>query len=114
MNYLKLLKKDHRNPKDVPTFPLLDYETKNLLIQWLFNISLIKNGVHNVQQLVDKLPRLAKSGVFFCDLINRVNGKIQEPIKGINRKPNERQLGHNWYKVFEYLRKHERMNPRYL
>lgn len=90
MNYLRLLKKDQKNGKDVPVFHPIEYEVKQTLIQWLFNISLIKNSIHNTHQLIDKLPRLAKSGVFFCDLINRVNGKISEPIKGINRKPNER------------------------
>jgi hypothetical protein len=45
-------------------------------------------------------------------LVNRVNGKIAEPIKGIDRKPNERKVNHNWFKVFEYLKSQERMKSR--
>jgi hypothetical protein len=49
-----------------------------------------------------------------ADLINRLNGKLEQVIKGIARKPKKREAHHNWIKVFDYLRHHERMNSRFL
>lgn len=49
-----------------------------------------------------------------ADLINRLNGKLEQVIKGIARKPKKREAYHNWMKVVDYLRHQERMNPRFL
>ena len=64
--------------------------------------------------ILEKFPRLARSGVLIADLINRLNGKLEQVIKGVVRKPNKREAHHNWIKVFDYLRHYERMNSRFL
>jgi len=57
----------------------VDAKTKTKILEWLIeDIKLLK---HN-DKLIDHLPMFCKNGVFFFDLINRLNGK--HPIlKGV-------------------------------
>ena len=54
-----------------------------------------------------------KNGVFFFDLVNRLNGKAPI-IKGVDRNPkNVTSILANLNKVLEYLRTFPRFCPRY-
>lgn len=97
----------------LPTpIPTVNEDIKFKLINWLYEINLLKQT--EIPSLQDKLPKLAKTGVFFADLINRLHGKLEQVIKGISRKPQKKDIPHNWHKVFEYLRQNQRVNSRYL
>jgi len=86
-------------------------ELKEKILNWLFDLTLIKD---NVKGLDKKLPKICKNGLIFVDLINRLESK-HDTIKGINRNPkNKSYVNSNYHKVMEYLKGFEKMNPRYL
>lgn len=59
----------------LPTpIPIISQEVKEKLINWLYEINLLKPT--QISGLDDKLPKLAKTGVFFADLLNRLHGKL--------------------------------------
>ena len=60
------------------------------------------------------LPDICRSGVLFCDLVNRLEGR-SAPIKGLERNPkNKTQALANVNKMLTYMRKFPKMNSRYL
>jgi len=71
---------------------------------------------HQLEDLKVNLPKYCMSGVMFCDLINRLNGK-DEVIKGVNRNPpkgNTSQIQANFNKVMGYFKDFPRFCSRYL
>ena len=67
---------------------VIDDGLKLRIIEWLVNeVRMLKSmNERQVEELKANLPEYCRSGVMFCDLINRLNGK-DEVIKGINRNP---------------------------
>jgi len=60
--------------------------------------------LRNNDKLINDLPMYCKNGVFFCDLINRLNGK-HTIIKGIDRNPkNMTSIIANLNKILDYFR----------
>ena len=83
---------------------------KESLVEWLDGLHIIRRDV-NVVALV---PNICRTGVLFCDLVNRLEGR-SEVIKGIERNPKNRtQALANINKVLEHLRGLPKMNSRYL
>lgn len=83
---------------------------KETLIIWLEDLSMIRKGSIDSQIL----PSICRTGVLFCDLVNRVEGKA-EVIKGIERNPRNRtQALANINKALDYLRNQPKMNARHL
>ena len=83
---------------------------KESLVDWLDGLHIIRKDV-NVVALV---PNICRTGVLFCDLVNRLEGR-SEVIKGIERNPKNRtQALANLNKVLEHLRGLPKMNSRYL
>jgi Calponin homology (CH) domain len=91
-------------PKPIPeTF-------KEAIIDWFEKLNIIKKDSNSLQLITD----VSRTGVLICDLINRIEGKI-EIIKGIERNPKNRtQALANINKALEYLRNIPKMNSRYL
>ena len=89
----------------------MDQKTKFKILDWLTQeVKLLRAN----PKLIDDLPMYCKNGVFFCDLVNRLNGK-HPIIKGIERAPkNTTTILANLTKVFEYFRTFPRFCPRYL
>ncbi|KAL4463923.1 hypothetical protein ABPG74_005860 [Tetrahymena malaccensis] len=86
-------------------------QQKERSLKWLYDICLIKKDIKDIKE---KLPKVCKNGVIFLDIINRIQGK-GDTITGINRNTkNMSQIRANYTKLFYYLRKFEKMNPRYL
>ncbi|EAR85796.2 hypothetical protein TTHERM_00312780 (macronuclear) [Tetrahymena thermophila SB210] len=86
-------------------------QQKERCLKWLYDICLIKKDIKDIKE---KLPKVCKNGVIFLDIINRIQGK-GDTITGINRNTkNMSQIRANYTKLFYYLRKFEKMNPRYL
>lgn len=84
---------------------------KKKLLNWLISINLLKK---DLSKLEDKLPRICSNGVIYADLIERLHGKAAV-LKGIIRQPkNKSQIHANFSKIFTYLRKYEKLCPRYL
>ncbi|CAG9330151.1 unnamed protein product [Blepharisma stoltei] len=80
------------------------------VIEWLESLQLVRKGSLNYQLL----PNVCRTGVLFCDVINRLEGR-KEAIKGVERAPKNRtQALTNVNKVLEFLRTHPKMNSRYL
>jgi hypothetical protein len=79
-------------------------KTKIKLIEWLsFEVKLLKSSNNN-DKLLNELPQYCRNGVFFFDLINRLNGK-HEILKGVDRNPkNITSILANFNKALEYLR----------
>lgn len=76
---------------------------------WVLNNKVIERKASLVE-----LPQLFKSGVRFCDLINRLEGRTQ-PIKGVHRSPKNRSaVQANVNKLLTYLRGIPKVNARYL
>lgn len=83
---------------------------KEGLVKWLEEINIIRKGSISTQAL----PGICPTGVLFCDVVNRVEGK-SEVIRGVERNPRNRtQALANINKVLEYLRSLPKMNARYL
>jgi Calponin homology (CH) domain len=83
---------------------------KETLISWLEDLNILRRGTVNTQLL----PSICRTGVLFCDLINRLEGK-SEPVKGIERNPRNRtQALANMSKALDHLRNLPKMNSRYL
>jgi hypothetical protein len=99
----------------VPTRAHAEYapipeSTKERFILWVEDIGLIRKNS------IDKgmFASIVRSGVFLCDLINRVEGK-NEIIKGIHRQPKNRTAAlTNIKKALDYFKKFPKMNSRYL
>jgi len=88
-----------------------DKEKKKVL-KWLYSICLIKDSIKGLDK---KLHKICKNGVIFADIINRIDGRNQTVIKGINRNTKKHSyINANYKKIFKYLRKIEKFNPRYL
>ena len=89
----------------------VDNKTKLRILDWLTQeVKLLRAN----PKLIDDLPMYCKNGVFFCDLVNRLNGK-HPIIKGIERTPkNTTTIMANLTKVFEYFRTFPRFSTRYL
>ena len=83
---------------------------KDSLIHWLEDLGIFRKGLLNTQVL----PSICSTGVPFCDLINRLEGK-SEPIRGVERNPRNRtQALANINKALEYLRDMAKMSAKYL
>lgn len=83
--------------------------TKDHLFCWLQSLNLVRRGVK-----VEELPGLCTTGVLLCDLVNRLEGRL-EAIKGVDRKPRNRtSVQANFTKALTYLRGFDKMNSRYL
>lgn len=96
--------------KEIKIDPV-DQKTKYKVLDWLSSeVKLLKYN----EKLLNDLPLYCKNGVFFADLINRLNGK--HPIlKGIDRNPkNMTAIVANMNKVMEYFRSFPRFSARYL
>eukprot|EP00347_Sterkiella_histriomuscorum_P018003 403347156 len=93
------------------TIDPVDTKTQYKILDWLIqDVKLLK---HN-DKLISELPFYCKNGVFFCDLINRLNGK-HAIIKGIDRNPkNMTSIITNLNKILDYFRQFSKFNPRYL
>lgn len=90
--------------------PEVSRKGKEKLINWLISIKLIKENINN---LSEKLHRICKSGVIFADLINRLETRGSEVVKGIQRKGNNQSfIRTNYSKIFDYLSKLEKFNKR--
>lgn len=90
--------------------PEVSLKGREKLINWLISIKLIKENINN---LPEKLHRICKSGVIFADLINRLETRGGELIKGIQRKgSNLSYIRTNYSKIFDYLTKFEKFNKR--
>jgi hypothetical protein len=79
----------------------VDLKTKHRVLDWLIiDVKLLRRN----DNLINELPLYCKNGVFFSDLINRLNGKA--PImKGIDRNPkNITSILANVNKILEYFR----------
>ena len=86
-------------------------EIKFRLFDWLCSINLLKE---RSETLIAKLHKICKHGIIFADLINRLEGK-HDVIKGIERASTSRTTTiSNYIKLMDYLKKFEKMNPRYL
>jgi len=84
---------------------------KKKVLNWLISIGLLRK---DITELETKLPKICTNGVIYADLIERVHGKSSS-LKGIIRKPkNKSQIIANFAKIFVYLRKFEKLNPRFL
>lgn len=86
-------------------------KTRYKVLDWLIqDVKLLRNN----DKLIDELPLYCKNGVFFCDLINRLNGK-HPIIKGIDRNPkNMTSILANMNKILEYFRQFSKFSARYL
>ena len=83
---------------------------KESLVDWLDSLHIIRKDPNIVQVI----PSICRTGVLFCDLVNRLEGRT-EVIKGIERNPKNRtQALANINKVLEYLRGMPKINSRYL
>lgn len=86
-------------------------QTREKLCNWLSDIKLLKK----IENLSDRLHRICKDGVLFSDIINLLEGTKELAIKGIERhvtKPS--QITSNYQKIFAFLRKQDKINPRFL
>lgn len=89
----------------------VDLKIKQKVLEWLTQeVKMLKYN----EKLLDQFPLYCKNGVFFFDLINRLNGKA--PIlKGVDRNPkNVTSILANITKVLEYFRTFPRFCSRYL
>jgi hypothetical protein len=103
-------KSKHLMLQEIKVDPV-DNKIKFKVLDWLSQeVKLLKYN----EKLLDELPLYCKNGVFFCDLINRLNGK--HPIlKGIDRNPkNITSIMANFNKLLDYFRTFPRFCPRYL
>lgn len=84
---------------------------KKKLIDWLVKLTFLKEGIPEIEK---KLPKLAKNGVFFADLIDKMEGQIGV-LQGIVRHSQDpSQIKSNFKKIAAYFKDQENMNPRYL
>ncbi|CDW89619.1 UNKNOWN [Stylonychia lemnae] len=90
---------------------IIDIKTQYKVLDWLVqDVKLLKNN----ERLINELPLYCKNGVFFCDLINRLNGK-HAIIKGIDRNPkNMTSIIANLNKILDYFRQFPKFCARYL
>ncbi len=85
---------------------------KKRVLKWLSSICLIKDSIRHLDKTLHKICR---NGVIFTDIINRIEGRNQAVIKGINRNAKKSSyINANYSKVMKHLRKIEKVNPRYL
>jgi len=76
--------------------------SKKRVIKWLRSICLIKEGVKSLER---KLHKICKIGVIFADIINRIDGRNQNVIKGIHRNAKKiSYINSNYQRVFKFLR----------
>ena len=60
-------------------------------------------------------PKYCRNGVLFGDLLNKLSGRFEESIKGLNRTPNSMTaINANYEKTMNYLREFPRFSSRYL
>lgn len=57
----------------------INEETKEKILYWLYDLTLIKEGIKDIEE---KLPKICKNGLLFVDLLNRLEGK-HDTIKGV-------------------------------
>eukprot|EP00826_Nyctotherus_ovalis_P042013 TRINITY_DN4283_c0_g3_i4.p1 TRINITY_DN4283_c0_g3~~TRINITY_DN4283_c0_g3_i4.p1 ORF type:complete len:576 (+),score=56.75 TRINITY_DN4283_c0_g3_i4:321-2048(+) len=104
---------EHNFSKVKSKLPGVDVKTKQKVINWLQEISLLKaNSVS-----IDKFPSYCRNGVLLHDLIARLEGRQPNGLglKNINRNPKTLTSVHiSIRRCLEYLQLHERMNPRCL
>jgi len=82
------------------------------VLKWLISICLIKDNISNIGK---KLHKICRNGVIFADIINRIEGRNHKVIKGINRNTKkDSYINANYKKIFGFLKKIEKFNPRYL
>lgn len=101
----------NRKPEQIRYEPRPVAETlKETLIDWLEDLHIVRKD----QNVISLIPSICRTGVMFCDLVNRLEGRT-EIIKGIERNPKNRtQALANINKVLEYLRTFPKINSRYL
>jgi hypothetical protein len=80
------------------------------LLEWVESLDMVKRGALTPSLLVS----FSRTGVFLCDLINRLEGR-QEALKGVQRNPkNNTAALANVSKALEFLKSFPKMNSRYL
>lgn len=83
---------------------------KDSLLDWIEGLNILRRGS------LDKelLPSICRTGVLFCDILNRLQGK-SAVLRGFERTPKNRTHAHNnMNKVLEYLRSFPKVPSRYL
>ena len=85
-------------------------ESQNGIIEWIEGLQLIRRKVLSR----DNFPSIVRTGVFLCDLINRLEGK-SEIILGIQRNPkNTTTALANINKALEHLKGKPKMSAVHL
>jgi hypothetical protein len=80
------------------------------LLEWVESLDMVKKGALTPSLLVS----FSRTGVFLCDLINRLEGR-REALKGVQRNPkNNTAALANVNKALEFLKSFPKMNSRYL
>lgn len=115
------LDRERKNPNE-------DYLEKNnsqinRIFNWLIGLNMFRSNTINFE--ISDFPKICANGVFFSDLINRLEGvnflfgliniQRREAIKGIIRKTNNKShIQVNVNKFLEYLRTLGKFNQRHL
>lgn len=80
------------------------------LIGWVESLDMVKKGALTPHLLVS----FSRTGVFLCDLINRLEGR-KEALKGVQRNPKNNTAAYaNVTKALEFLKGFPKVNSRYL
>jgi hypothetical protein len=92
----------------VQVYPV-DDSVKQQLLQWLKSYSIVPR-----KTTTSHVPELCKDGAVLCQLINRLNGRV-EVLKGVHLEPKRGSaVSANVNKLLSYLRDQQKMNSRYL
>jgi hypothetical protein len=92
----------------VQVYPV-DDSVKQQLLQWLKSYSIVPR-----KATTSHVPELCKDGAVLCQLINRLNGRV-EVLKGVHLEPKRGSaVSANVNKLLSYLRDQQKMNSRYL
>lgn len=92
----------------VQVYPV-DEALKHELLEWLKDYGLVRRKTS-----IKQLPQMCKDGVLFCQVVNRLNGRV-EAIKGVHADSSRpSSVSVNLNKLLGYLRDQQKMNSRYL
>jgi hypothetical protein len=84
-----------------------DFPYKKKVKTWL-----VDNLYCHSRTNFSKLHKTAKNGIFIFDLINKI--QRNNVLQGKNFVDTPKNVRHNFLKIFNFLKKQQRFNPRYL
>lgn len=92
-------------PKDLEIIEITE-TSKQKVVNWLKNYCFIQNSTK-----IESLHMDSRSGEFLFDLVNKI---ARKPVLKGKSTNNYTSIKINYKKIFEFLKKNEKFNPRYL